>query len=94
MTVRTKTNYRNDPNPSGGVRSEHIASLPAGGFIREKRLLHDLVPFSRATLWRNVANGTFPRPVKLSSRVTAWPVESIRGWMAALKNEASGDSHD
>lgn len=42
-----------------------------------------LLPFSAPTLWRKVKNGSFPRPVKLSQRVTAWQVGSVRSWIAA-----------
>jgi prophage regulatory protein len=55
--------------------------LPATGFIRQSQLIPVIVPFSSATLWRKVKAGTFPAPVKLSERVTAWPVESVRAWM-------------
>jgi len=55
--------------------------LPATGFIRQSQLIPAIVPFSSATLWRKVKAGTFPAPVKLSERVTAWPVESVRAWM-------------
>jgi len=55
--------------------------LPATGFIRQSQLIPAIVPFSSATLWRKVKAGTFPAPVKLSERVTAWPVQSIREWM-------------
>jgi predicted DNA-binding transcriptional regulator AlpA len=51
-------------------------------FIRQSRLLESL-PFSAATLWRNVKNGTFPRPVKLSERVTAWRVRDVAEWTQA-----------
>ena len=54
--------------------------LPATGFIRQSQLIPAIVPFSSATLWRKVKAGTFPAPVKLSERVTAWPLESIRQW--------------
>jgi prophage regulatory protein len=57
-------------------------------FLREKQLVGDaasqrvaLLPFSRATLWRRVKDGTFPAPVKLSERTTAWPTAEIRKWM-------------
>jgi predicted DNA-binding transcriptional regulator AlpA len=42
------------------------------------------LPFSGPTLWRKVAAGTFPRPLKLSARVTAWRVGDVRGWLNAL----------
>jgi predicted DNA-binding transcriptional regulator AlpA len=52
--------------------------LPATGYIRQKQLLM-ILPFSSATLWRKVANDpSFPKPVKLSERVTAWNVVAIR----------------
>lgn len=41
------------------------------------------LPFSAPTLWRKVKNGTFPRPIKLSERVTAWNVGGVRAWLAA-----------
>ena len=55
--------------------------LPAIGFVRQSQLIPAIVPFSSATLWRKVKAGTFPAPVKLSARVTAWRVEDVREWM-------------
>lgn len=49
-------------------------------YLRQKELLRDL-PFSAATLWRKVRNGTFPHPVKLSSRITAWDRSQVIAWM-------------
>lgn len=58
-----------------------ITGLPAVGYVRQSQLIPTIVPFSSATLWRRVNSGGFPRPVKLSERVTAWRVEDIRAWM-------------
>jgi prophage regulatory protein len=55
--------------------------LPATGYLRQARLIPHIVPFSSATLWRKVKSGEFPKPVKLSERVTAWRVEDVRAWM-------------
>ena len=60
---------------------EGLGTLPASGYIRQSRLLAEVVPISGATLWRKVKAGTFPQPVKLSERVTAWRVEDVRQWM-------------
>ena len=72
-------NERNEPN------DHHRRIHPArNGFIRQKELIPGIIPFSRATLWRKVKAKEFPAPVKLSANVTAWRVEDVRAWMAAL----------
>ncbi len=58
------------------------AQLPSVGYIRQSELLQ-FIPFSKATLWRKCANSEFPRPIKLSQRVTAWRVEDVRAWIAS-----------
>lgn len=55
-----------------------LGSLPATGYVRQAQLIPDIFPFSSATLWRKVKAGTFPKPVKLGPRITAWRVEDIR----------------
>lgn len=61
--------------------SREFDELPSVGFVRQSRLIPSIVPFSSATLWRKVKAGTFPAPVKLSQRVTAWRVEDVREWI-------------
>ena len=46
------------------------------------------LPFSAATLWRKVQAGTFPKPVRLSERVTAWRVGDVRAWLNACEVSA------
>jgi prophage regulatory protein len=43
-----------------------------------------IVPFSSATLWRKVKAGQFPRPVKLSDRITAWRAQDVAAWLQSL----------
>lgn len=64
------------------------ANLPEVGFIRQAQLIPAIVPFSNATLWRKVKDGSFPAPVKLSPRVTAWEAGKIRKWIAERAAEA------
>jgi prophage regulatory protein len=63
------------------------AELPQTGFVRQSELIPNPIPFSPATLWRKVKDGTFPAPVKLSERVTAWRVEDVRAWMQSLSHD-------
>ena len=55
-----------------------LGLLPANGYVRQAQLIPAIFPFSSATLWRKVKAGTFPKPVKLGPRITAWRVEDIR----------------
>ena len=66
-------------------------ALPDSAFIREAQLVQSPkrpdtpapLPFSAPTLWRKVKAGTFPKPIKLSERVTAFKVGEVRAWMTA-----------
>ena len=71
--------------------------LPDSAYVREAQLVKSskpsnpkrpksppIFPFSSATLWRKVSDGSFPKPVKLSSRVTAWQVGSIRKFIKEI----------
>lgn len=64
-------------------------SLPASGFIRQAQLIPTVVPFSSATLWRKCKAGQFPKPVKLSERVTAWNVGAVRTFLEAQATGAA-----
>jgi predicted DNA-binding transcriptional regulator AlpA len=64
-------------------------TLPDSALIRESQLVQSPkrpdraapLPFSAPTLWRKVKNKTFPAPVKLSQRITAWKVGEVRAWI-------------
>lgn len=65
--------------------------LPDSAYVRLSQLVRSPkkpetlapLPFSAPTLWRKVKEGTFPKPVKLSERITGWNVGDVRAWMAA-----------
>jgi predicted DNA-binding transcriptional regulator AlpA len=57
---------------------ESYGVLPATGYMRQSQLIPAIFPFSPATLWRKVKEGSFPKPIKLAPRITAWRVEDIR----------------
>ena len=72
------------PPPSTDVAANRptcdVVRLPETGFLRQPQVLV-FVPISRSTLWRRIQAGTFPGPVKLSTRVTAWRAEDVRRWI-------------
>lgn len=60
--------------------------LPLTGYIRQPDVLA-VYPVSASTLWRHVNAGKFPKPVKLSERVTAWRAEDVRAWIETQGKE-------
>ncbi|MEN9533323.1 MAG: hypothetical protein RIQ83_2547 [Pseudomonadota bacterium] len=56
------------------------SGIPSTGFIRQAVILKQF-PFSKTTLWRKVKQGSFPKPVKLSERVTARRAVDVHKWL-------------
>jgi len=59
--------------------------LPETGFLRLKQIVGDpktgippIIPIKKTTWWAGVKSGRYPKPIKLSPRVTVWRVEDIR----------------
>ncbi|TRZ66948.1 MAG: AlpA family phage regulatory protein [Comamonadaceae bacterium] len=79
------------PAAKSAIQLSVFDALPDSAFIRESQLVQSPkrpdhpapLPFSAPTLWRKVKAGTFPKPVKLSERVTCWKVSEVRAWMMA-----------
>ena len=79
------------PAVKASINQSVFDALPDSAYIRESQLVQSPkrpetpapLPFSAPTLWRKVKAGTFPAPVKLSERVTAWNVGTVRAWMTA-----------
>ena len=63
-------------------------ALPATGYVRLAEL-RPILPFSDSTLWRRIRQGSFPTPLKLSERITAWRAEAIRQWIEEQGKEAA-----
>ena len=77
------------PAAKTSINHSVFDALPDSAFIRESQLVQSPkrpetpapLPFSAPTLWRKVKAGTFPAPVKLSERVTAWNCGAVRLWL-------------
>ena len=61
----------------------HTNELPQTGFLRLSAIVapHGPIPVSKSTWWAGVKDGRYPKPVKLSTRITAWRVEDIRAFI-------------
>ena len=71
-------------------------AMADSGFIRVSQLVRNanrpnapaVLPFSQPTLWRKVKAGTFPKPVSLGDRMSAWRVSDVREWITAQASAA------
>ncbi len=61
-------------------------SMPSTGFVRVAQIVGDkdadppippIIPVCKSTWWEGVKTGRYPKPIKLSPRVTVWRVEDI-----------------
>ena len=69
-------------------------NLPETGFLRLQQILGNkkskppipaIIPLSKSTWYKGLADGRFPNPVKLSMRCTAWRVEDIRALVEGIE---------
>ena len=67
---------------------EALNDLPRVGYARAPQVLR-VVPVGRSTLWNMAKEGKFPRPVKLSPRVTAWKCEDVWQWLESRERQAA-----
>jgi prophage regulatory protein len=54
--------------------------------MKEERLLKlaevmEITALGRASIYQQVKRGTFPKPIKLGRRSTAWPASEIQAWI-------------
>ena len=60
-------------------------SLPAGKFIKIAELAR-LLDISTRTIWRYVAIGRLPEPVRFSKVCVRWKAEEVQQYIDQLKN--------
>lgn len=53
----------------------------------KKKGIIGIIPMGRTCWFRNVKNGTFPQPVRISKRTTFWTVESIKKLIDDISNK-------
>ena len=72
--------------PAAPLQHAHV--LPSTGYLRINQIVGKratksspaipaLIPVCKSTWWAGVKEGRYPKPIKLSDRVTVWRVEQI-----------------
>ena len=64
------------PEESAAVEPRRVTRL-----IRLKEVQHR-VGLGRSTIYRWMAEGKFPKPIRLGGFAVAWPAEDIDAWIA------------
>lgn len=59
----------------------------ADAFLRLKHVV-SLTGVSRSTVYKWVAQGTFPKPLKLGERASAWRLSEVEAWMQSRIDRA------
>jgi len=59
-------------------------SIPTSGYLRVAQIIGDkkkgipaIIPVSRASWWRGIQSGIYPKGMQISRRCTVWKVEDI-----------------
>lgn len=69
---------------------------PETGFLRLPQILGDpdakppipaAIPIKKSAWWAGIRDGSYPKQIKLSPRVSVWRVEDIRALIASLAAE-------
>lgn len=64
-------------------RLQQFEALPPSACVRQPVVLA-IYGISASTLWRRVADGSLPKPRKLSARVTVWNVGELRTHLSSI----------
>lgn len=63
------------------LKSPALENIPSEALLRVKQVLK-YIPVSRSHWWQGVKEGRYPKPIKLSERVTVWRASDIRQLIA------------
>ena len=74
------------PRPTKKTRTSIALPEDDDAFIRLPTVL-GVWPVSEAEWYRGIAEGRYPKPTKLSKRISAWRVGAIRKLLMAATND-------
>lgn len=63
------------------LNEQDIAKKPAPAFYRLADVLR-ITALSRATIYRRIAEGCFPRPIHLGGRACGWTPAALEAWIS------------
>lgn len=73
----------NHSSETAPVESQESKSSP----LMDAKAVSDYVGFSKATLYNMVRDGEFPKPVRVSSRLSRWLQSEVDTWIQSRAEE-------
>ena len=64
------------------IKTEKV--LPENGYMRINDVLR-VIPVGRSSWYKGMADGFYPKPVKLSARAVAWRVKDIKALIERIE---------
>ena len=85
----------NQSNPVTPAFPAWIVATDAAPTVPEKMLrlpaVTEAVGFQRSAIYKRIQEGTFPAPIKIGTRASAWPASAIQAWIQTqIRGAASG----
>jgi prophage regulatory protein len=77
------------PGGEGGAHALGEVNLSRSKIIR-RREVEAATSLSRSSIYRLVAAGEFPAPVKLSARAVGWKTRDVAAWLESRVAERDG----
>lgn len=59
------------------------------GSILRRPKVEEVTGLSRSTIYAMMAEGTFPKPMKLGKRAVGWREEDVRAWLDSREASAA-----
>lgn len=66
-----------------------LDDYPDSSYLRFNQIIPDVLPIGMSTLHAWIADGTFPKPKKLGSRVSAFLVRDVREYLNKVNESAN-----
>lgn len=63
------------------------------GFLRLKEVLK-LIPVGKTTWYNGIKSGIYPKPIRISKRLTAWKALDIYSFIESYGNECIGGNEN
>ena len=71
------------------TKKVQLTTLPSIDRLLPMTKVMDLTSFSKATVYRKIADGSFPAPRKIGKSRVAWLEADIAGWIRSQPTSAS-----